>query len=327
MTDSSDPLLPVAAVICNPQKTDVDALRTLVDAEAERNGWAPSLWFETTADDPGLDAARRALAAEPALLIVAGGDGTIRTVADAARDRAVVLALIPAGTGNLLARNLNLPLNDLEQSVRTAFTGVDRAIDSGFVDLTRQDGSVERHVFLVMAGIGLDAHMAANTDHRLKKRFGWLAYIAPIARSVVANKQIHMRYRLDDGRTRLIRAHTVIAGNCSTLTANILLLPDAKVDDGLLDVVVLSPKGFGGWTHIGYRLALGGILHRTKAGRLMLQLAPDIEALRYVQARKLQAKFDTPQKVELDGDDFGSALGVAISIRPGELAIRVPPSV
>jgi len=314
----------VAAVVCNPVNIDPVALRAAIDAEAERNGWGPSLWFETTAEDPGQKVAARALASNPAVLIVAGGDGTIRAVAEATHDRALPLAVLPTGTGNLLARNLKLPLGDVAQSVRTAFTGIDKPIDIAHAEFTRESGTTDSHVFLVMAGIGLDASMAANTNSQLKKRFGWLAYSDPIAKSVFANKQIGMHYRLDKDRIRTISAHTVIVGNCGTLTANILLLPDANIDDGLLDVVVLSPKGFGGWLRIGTRLAFHRFLHRTKGGQLVLQLAPTLRALRYAQARMLHVDFDTPQIVQLDGDDFGAVSSVSIAVQPGALTIRLP---
>ncbi|MEO7006261.1 MAG: diacylglycerol kinase family protein [Terrimesophilobacter sp.] len=315
---------PVAAVICNPVNSDPTVLRAAIDQEADRNGWGPSLWFQTTVEDPGQNVTAEALALDPAILVVVGGDGTIRAVAEAAHDRALPLAVIPTGTGNLLARNLKLPLGDLAQSVRTVFAGVDTMIDVGRAEFTRDGGTTDRYVFLVMAGIGLDASMAANTDSRLKKRFGWIAYSDPIARSVFANKQIRMYYRLDNDRFRTIRAHTVIVGNCGTLTANILLLPDAKIDDGLLDVVVLSPKGVGGWLRIGVRLALHRFLHRTKSGKLALQLAPALRALQYAQARTLHADFGAPHKVQLDGDNFGLVTSVTISVQPGALTIRLP---
>ncbi|MEO6826883.1 MAG: diacylglycerol kinase family protein [Microbacteriaceae bacterium] len=323
MTNRSSVNRPVAAVVCNPVHIDPVALRAAIDGEAERNGWGPSAWFETTVEDPGQEVTARALESDPAVLVIVGGDGTIRAVAQAAHDRTLPLAVIPTGTGNLLARNLKLPLNDLTGSVKTVFTGIDKPIDIACAEFTREAGTTDRHVFLVMAGIGLDASMAANTNRRLKKRFGWLAYSDPIARSVFANKQIRMYYRLDGDRIQTMRAHTVIVGNCGTLTANILLLPDAEIDDGLLDVVVLSPKGFGGWMRIGARLAFHRFLHRTKGGQRALQLAPTLRALRYAQARTLHADFDTPQKVQLDGDDFGPVSSVTISVKPLAVTIRM----
>lgn len=324
MSRPSPPTRPVVAVVCNPVNIDHVALHSAMDEEAERHGYEPSLWFQTTVEDPGQDAARRAMTSNPAILVVVGGDGTIRAVAEAVHDSTLPLAVIPTGTGNLLARNLYLPLNDLERSIQTAFTGVDQPIDIGQVEFNRVDGPTDCHVFLVMAGIGLDASMAANTNHRFKKRFGWIAYGDPIARSVFTNKQIKVHYRLDNSDVQMIQAHTVIVGNCGTLTANILLLPKAKIDDGLLDVVVLSPKGFGGWLRIGARLMFARFLHRTASGLAALQFAPIFRALRYAQARTLHANFDRPQNVQLDGDDFGPVSSVSLSVKPGAISIRLP---
>ncbi|HEY0258409.1 MAG TPA: transcriptional regulator, partial [Lacisediminihabitans sp.] len=236
----------------------------------------------------------------------------------------VPLALVPSGTGNLLARNLHLTLNDLAQSIAVAFTGADRSIDIAVAELHREDGSADEHAYLVMAGIGLDANMAANTNGTLKKRIGWLAYADPIAKSVRGNKQLPMRFGLDGAPSTEMRAHTVIVGNCGTLTANLLLLPDAVIDDGKLDVVVLTPKGAGGWMRIGSRLLAGGILHRTKGGRLIMRNTPGIRALQYVQAGEVELEFETPEQVELDGDSFGTILNATIRVEHGGLTVRVP---
>ena len=314
----------VAAVVYNPVKVDLSALRAAVADEETRGGYGPTVWFETSSQDAGQKAARDALAADPSVVIVAGGDGTVRAVAGEVHSSGVSLALVPAGTGNLLARNLRLKLSDLKDSVHTAFAGSERLIDIAFAEFEREDHSTTRHAFLVMAGIGLDANMAVNTNSVLKKRVGWLAYTHPIAQSVIRNRQLPMRYRIDGSRVRSIRAHTVIVGNCGTLTANILLLPDAVVDDGLLDVIVLRPKGVGGWARIGTRLAIGGVLNRSKGGRLILQAAPAFEALQYVQARELVVRFETAEAIELDGDSFGDVMAARITILRRSLSVRVP---
>jgi diacylglycerol kinase family enzyme len=313
-----------AAVVLNPVSANVKALRKAVAAEEARSGWLPTLWFETTVEDPGQGATAAALAEAPALILVAGGDGTVRAVAEKMQSSGVPLGLIPSGTGNLLARNLAMPLNDITASVRTAFTGADRPIDVAVAEFEREDRSRETNAFMVMAGIGVDANMAANTNSALKKRIGWLAYTDPIARSVVKNQQTHMSYEIDDGRPRSIRAHTVIVGNCGTLTANILLLPDAEIDDGLLDVVMLRPKGAGGWLRVATRLVLNRFTHRTKAGRLTLRFTPNLDALQYRRATRLVVRFPDPQEIELDGDSFGSVVAARVTVRHGALLVRVP---
>ncbi|WP_454296758.1 diacylglycerol/lipid kinase family protein [Salana multivorans] len=310
-----------AAVVYNPVKVPLDRVRRAVQGQERGHGWGGSRWYETSSDDSGRRAAEEALAGDPAVVIVAGGDGTVRTVAEAVYETATPLALLPAGTGNLLARNLRLPLNDVEGAVAAAFTGETRDVDVAVAELEDETGARRTRVFLVMAGIGLDAEMAEHTSAMAKKRLGWMAYVTPIARSVIANRLFHVDYRVDGGRTRSARAHTVIVGNCGTLTGNMLLIPTAKIDDGLLDVVMLRPKGRFGWAGIGTRLALQGVAHRSGFGRRMLRLAPDLQALAYAQGRRFDARFETPHGIELDGDSLGLVVRARITVRPGALQI------
>ncbi|MFB7252171.1 diacylglycerol/lipid kinase family protein [Microbacterium sp. NPDC056234] len=312
-----------AAVVYNPLKTPLDRVRRAVEAQERAHGWAPSRWYETGSEDFGADAAEQALADGPAVVIVSGGDGTVRAVAEAVSGRGTPLALLPAGTGNLLARNLEMPLNDIDRAVAAAFTGTTRAIDVAVAELEDDEKRRRSHVFVVMAGIGLDAEMAENTSSVAKKHLGWLAYVTPIARSVIANRLFHLDYRVDGGHTRSARAHTVIVGNCGTLTGNMLLIPAAKVDDGLLDVVMLRPKGRFGWARIGTRLTLQGMARRSRFSRKMLRLAPDLQALGYAQGRRFDARFETPHTIELDGDGFGLVTRARITVRPGALLLCV----
>lgn len=261
-----------AAVIVNPTRVDLRRLRSAVRTEEELLGWRPSAWFETTADDPGASAARRALLQRPDLVIVVGGDGTIRAVTEHAIQTTTPIGIVPVGTGNLLARNLSA-MAPVESAVHTAFIGSKQTIDAGLTELHHSDLTMTRRLFLVMTGIGLDASMAADSTGAWKKRIGWLAYTDPISRSIIRNAQFPLRYQLDGSAERQTNAHTVIVGNCGTLTAGILLLPDARPDDGRLDVVLFRPKGFWQWTLIGSRLAVGWLLHRTRFGTFVLRVA------------------------------------------------------
>lgn len=311
-----------AAVVINPVKTDPARLRALVDAEAARNGWAPARWFETAADDDGRAAARAAVQARPDVVLVAGGDGTLRVVAEELRGTGVPVALVPSGTGNLFARNLGLTRNDVGGAVNDAFTGTDRPIDVGLAELTGADDSTTTHAFLVMAGVGLDASMAADTNAWVKKRFGWVAYSDPIARSIVGNRHIAVRYALDDGPTRRMHAHTVIVGNCGTLTAGVLLLPRAEPDDGILDAVAFRPNGWFGWTKIGSTLTLNRFFSRTGFGRLLARFLPRSRALPTTRARSLRLELDEPEQIQLDGDPFGRVTAVTLTTHRHGLTLR-----
>lgn len=314
---------PHAAVVYNPTKAPLERIRTAVAEHERQMEWEPTQWYETAIDDAGRAAARRAVAGDPAVVIVVGGDGTVRAVAEVLRDTGIPIALVPSGTGNLLARDLGTPLNDITTSVSAAFVGVDRTVDVGLAEIEDEQGVRRAHVFMVMAGIGLDAQMAQDTTAIAKKRLGWFAYVRPIARSIIANRLFHLTYRIDGGRSRSTRAHTVIVGNCGTLTGNMLLIPAAVIDDGLLDVVIMRPAGPFGWAQIGTRLTLQSTARRAPLTRRWLSRSPDLHALGYAQGKQFEARFGTPHAVELDGDPFGHVVRARISVSPGALQVRV----
>lgn len=313
----------VAAVIYNPIKVDLPAIKEVVATEQQSAGWGETLWFETTAEDPGAGATSAAVEQGVDMIIVAGGDGTVRAVAEAAHGHDVSLALLPSGTGNLLARNLKLTLDDLEHSVHSAFTGEDRAIDLAMIDIRRADSSVDRHAHLVMAGVGLDAKMLAHTDDELKAKIGWLAYVKAIAIALRDKNQLRIRYKLDQGRTRSMRAHTVIIGNCGTLQANVLLMPEAAVDDGELDILLLRPEGFIHWVQVLTKIVWeNGVLSRTKLGRKLQ--TDEIEALNYIKGTRFTLTVNRPELVELDGDEFGETIAFRTWVEHGGITVRVP---
>jgi diacylglycerol kinase family enzyme len=309
--------------VYNPVKIAVGSLREAVDAAGSAAGWSPSSWHETASVDGGKAAVLEALSLSPDVVLVVGGDGTLRVAAQILAGTGVPVAVIPGGTGNLFARNLGLHVTDLAASIATAFSGTERTVDVGRALLARPDGTHEEHAFLVMAGIGLDAHMAAHTDARLKRRFGWIAYSDPIARSVFGNRQIDLAFRVDHGPERSTRAHTVIVGNCGMLTAGVLLLPAARPDDGMLDAVALRPRGGVGWSKVGYGLATNRFLHRTRFGKLLHAFLPTSRTMRYVQARTLQMRVGKPEELQLDGDPFGTVVGVELTVSPRSLVVKV----
>lgn len=314
-----------AAVVYNPIKVDLEKLRDAVLVAETAAGWKPTLWFATTLEDTGREVAREAVRQGADVVLAAGGDGTVRGVADGLRDSGVALALLPSGTGNLLARNLELPMTDMASGVELAFSGAERELDLGVAEIVRASGESEEHVFLVMAGLGLDAKMIKNTNVRLKKAVGWLAYVDGIARSLPELKPVRVAYRLDGGPSRSMSVHTIIIGNCGMLPGGFLLMPDAKPDDGILDIAALRPRGPFGWAKVWRKIAWeNGVLRKSAIGRKIIDLSRDVRDVTYLTGRALDMSVEHPEQFQLDGDDFGEAKSVRTWVDAGALRVKVP---
>lgn len=313
-----------AAVVVNPIKADVDRLRALVEKQAKAAGVAEVGWFETTVEDAGGAAARAALGTGPDVVLAAGGDGTVRAVAESMRGSEVPLALVPAGTGNLLARNLDLSLS-LSTAVQTAFEGEDRPVDLGLVEITRPDGSTEEHGFLVVAGLGLDAKMIEKTSKKLKKRVGWLAYLDGGMRALQESKPVRLTYELNGAQPRRLAAHTLMMGNCGTLPGGMLLIPEAKIDDGILDFVAFKPRGRFGWVRVWNKVTWeNGVLRKSAWGRRIIDLTRDVRDVAYFHGSDLRVTVDAPQPFQLDGDEAGEVIRVHTWVEQHALRVRVP---
>jgi len=325
MSDSPATSGRTAAIVYNPIKVDLDALKIAVATAQESAGWAETLWFETSVEDVGQGVTKEALDKGVDMVIAAGGDGTVRAVAEALRGSGVSLALLPSGTGNLLARNLKLTLNDIDNSLNSAFTGVDKAIDLGVIDIEREDRTRDRHVFVVMAGMGIDAKMIKNTDDDLKAKAGWAAYVNAIVKSLRDPDELHVRFQLDEQQPKRATVHTLIIGNCGSLPANILLMPDAVVDDGLFDLMMMRPGGFLGWIRVWTKVAwTNGVVRRTKAGRALAGEHRNDGDLHYETGKKFVARLSKAEEIELDGDGFGTSTAFKAWIEPGALNVRMP---
>ncbi|MBG6237405.1 diacylglycerol kinase family enzyme [Mycetocola sp. CAN_C7] len=321
----SDARLQRAAVVYNPTRVTVAALRALIEPAAAEAGWGETRWYETTLDDSGKELTRAAVADGAAMVFAAGGDGTVRAVAEGIRDSGAALALLPYGTGNLLARNLRLPITNMADAIAIAFTGRTRNIDLGIATLSRVDGSIEEHGFLVMAGMGIDADIMANTNETLKKTVGWLAYVDAGIRVIPDARPFRIRYQLDDKPQHSAHVSTILFGNCGTLTGGLEMMPDAIVDDGLLDVAVLQPKGTLGWFELWRKLRWeNGFLRRSSIGRKIIKATSgSASTITYLRSSGITVSLDKPRHVELDGDEFGIVAGVRFAADAGALAVRV----
>lgn len=297
-----------AAVVMNPTKRDARDLRGTVEAICRQEGWQPPLWLETTADDAGGGQTREALDAGVDVVIAAGGDGTVRCVAEQLAGTDVALGLLPLGTGNLLARNLDVTVDRHEWAVRTALWGRNRRIDVGLAKLGG-DASDPAHVFLVLAGIGFDATVMAGTRNDLKQIVGWWAYLEAGMRNL-GGPRTKVDLALDDGEPMGRKIRTVLGGNCARLPGGIDLMPDAVIDDGILDVMTVSPPGYFGWMGVAAR-----VLFRTRRG---------LPVVEHFQGGKVVVNAERELDVQLDGDMIGSTSTLTMQVEPGALLVRVP---
>ena len=314
-----------AALVYNPTKADADALRATVTRLSAAAGWSEPLFFETTVEDLGHGVAREALAEGADAVLVAGGDGTVRAVAEAVAGSGVPLTIVPSGTGNLLARNLLLPLTNPETMIAATFDGDTLAMDVGWARLRRADGTSAEHAFVVMGGMGLDAAMIANTNPQLKKTVGWVAYVDGAARSLTRAKPFRVMYELPGRRLHSARVQSVLFANCGSLPAGLELVPEASVVDGELDIVLVQPKGPFGWMFVWRRVAWdNSVLRRFRAGRRVLALRTKDNSVVYTRGAGIEIGATEAHPVQLDGDEFGEATHVDVRVEASSLVVTVP---
>ena len=300
-----------AGIIVNPTKfTDLPAVRARVTATCLAQGWGEPIWLETTISDPGTGQARQAVEAGAAVVCPLGGDGTVRAVATALVGTETPLGPLPGGTGNLLARNLDLPLDSIEKALVVALTGQNVRIDVGrlSVDPSGQHAVPDEHLFLVMAGVGLDAAIMAGAQERLKARVGSAAYVVSGFQNFLG-PQFKVRLKVDGEGEFSRRTRTVVVGNCGKLFGGLVLMPEARLDDGMLDSVVLSPRGVVGWSAVA-----GHVVTRQRRGHALI----DRHA-----GQEIRIDVDEPQVVQLDGDTIGSARSMTARVDHLALVVRV----
>jgi diacylglycerol kinase (ATP) len=291
------------AVVYNPIKVS-DDLREEIARHAMATGWGEPLWLETTTDQPSRPTTDELVSAHVDRVIAAGGDGTIRMVADRLAQSAIPMAVVPLGTGNLLARNLDIPLSE-DEALEVAFSDHTRDIDLIKVTV---DGAPGEH-FAVIGGLGVDAMIMDETSPDLKDTIGAGAYFVAAAKAL-GRTPIDMRITLDDHRPRHRNAMICAIGNVGTLAGNLTLIPGARPDDGRLDVYVASPHRLSHWLRVLLRL----ITRRPRTDDRVDQW----------QATQVEVRLKRPDPYQLDGDVVGDCRSLRAEVRPSALTVCVP---
>jgi diacylglycerol kinase family enzyme len=274
---------------------------------AARSDWRAQ-FHVTDKAEAGVMAARSAALDGTDVVVAVGGDGTVRGCAEGLAGTGVPLGIVPHGTANLLARTLGIPGHPraalaVALGARTGEHGRPAGSTDRSIDLAVADGVP----FTAMAGLGLDAAVVAGT--RLKHQFGWLAY-AMSGAAHLALPPTRFAIRLDDGAPIEREARSVVAGNSGLLPGGFALLPDARLDDGLLDVGVLAPRGPFGWPRVAARV----LTHSHYEDRMLERL----------QARKVEITAHTSVPREIDGEVIAPGRTLTVTVQPRALTVRVP---
>jgi diacylglycerol kinase (ATP) len=286
------------AVVAHSGKSIGGGLSELRDALAAA-GIDDPLWFEVPKSKLAPKQIRRAIELGADLVFVWGGDGMVQRCVDAMAGSDAALAIVPAGTANLFASNLGIP-HDIGGAVAAGLEGDRHQFDVGKINGER---------FAVMAGAGFDALMIDDADGALKDRLGRAAYVLTGARNLGLGR-FGTRVRIDGQKWFNGKASCVLVGNVGKLMGNIAAFPDARADDGLLEIGIITAKGRWQWSRTLARTAVGHA-----------DASPFVETAR---GRAFDIRFDEPVRYELDGGSRKKTKRLKIKVCAGALTVCLP---
>jgi len=292
------PTKPHVAVVAHTGKTFGGGLDELRDVLA-RAGHADPLWFEVSKSAKAKRAVRRALAKGATLVFAWGGDGLVQRCVDALAGSGVSLAIVPAGTANLLATNLGIP-RDIAKAVRIGLRGRARPFDVGVMNGER---------FAVMAGTGLDALIMDDVSRGEKERLGRVAYVRSGVKAMQA-KRVGMKIRVDGAVWFEGKASNVLVGNVGTIAGGIEVFPDASATDGRLELAVVTAKTPWQWLRVFSRVAVGHV-----------ERSPYV---RKTTGKKISIRLARKAGYELDGGARSRTRRIKVRVEPGAIRVCAP---
>ena len=308
-------------VVYNPSKPGVAAAIDILERTLVARKYPPALIRTTRVDEPGSQAARELMAEGVDLIIAAGGDGTVRAVAAALahyEGQKPRLGILPMGTGNLLARNLYLPVSDIAGCLDIALDGAGQGVDAIEMKTESLPGEETTHTFFVMSGAGFDALVMNDTNEEIKAKFGWVAYVQSGMKHMLGRSH-PVRVSMDGAPFRTLPMRSVLIANCGRLQGGIRLADMTDVNDGNLELIVASPRGLVEWG-----LLLAKVTRRTILGSPRIELP----VIRHLVGREVVLEFpDGAQPVEVDGDPAPSARRISAHVLPSAVEVAVHPEV
>ena len=309
------------AFIVNPSKPQAEARRLHIQRFCEAKGLNRIRFYDTQLDKDGRVCALEALEDGADVVIAVGGDGTVRTVASAGTGHA--LGIIPIGTGNLFARNMGVPVDDIDAALTVATSHGSRLVDMGRLTLLDHPEDDHGHAFLIIAGIGFDAAMIDDTNPELKANISWLAYFVGGVKNLFAPKfRGTLTVTSADGSTHTIKNldfRTVMAGNCGQIPM-FSLMPAASYDDGLLDFEIIDTTGgILGWANL-----FGDVVHQTIIGKPEQNPLSTNSTIEQVQGVSAEITLEKPAKAQVDGDMLPETKHIRFSVDHRALIVRVP---
>lgn len=286
------------AVVAHADKSLGGGLAELREVLA-REGYDDPLWYEVKTSSKAPKYARRALSQAAEVIFIWGGDGTVQRCVDALADTDAVLAILPAGTANLLASNLGIPI-DLPEAVRVGLHGSRRSIDTG---------SFNGEHFAVMAGTGFDAFVIKEASHKLKDKIGRLAYFYSGTKNLSA-RLVKAEVEVDGKPFFKGKVSCVLLGNVSKGMGGIEVFKEAQPDDGILELAVVTAKNPLDWARTLGRVTQG------KAEK-----SPFVEMTR---GKEFHFKFKKRFPYEIDGSARPAVKKMKVKVHPSSITICVP---
>ena len=241
--------------------------------------------------------ARSMIAAGATTVVAWGGDGTINEVAAEVAAAGVTLGVVPGGSGNGFARGLGLERR-ADAALRTALTGPVRLIDTG---------EVEGRIFVNVAGIGFDAHLA-GVFNRLRRR-GAAAYFRAGFRELRSYRGEACTVRTAD-ETFTMSAFLVAVANCREYGNGAVIAPRARPDDGLLNLVCVPVRPVPWLLLQSYRLFAGTI--------------EELPGIRCIAGTTVELTADRPLAFHVDGEVYAGRPRLHVRVAPSSLRVRVP---